>query len=109
MSQHYNWLELLQQNWLGRGNNNQISYTLTFDPARVSFAEFKRTLLEWQPRIRVCSFLPRCTPSNYEYLPIEPLSQQQYAQLESRIQRAELESYDEATLSCARGSCEVGP
>lgn len=110
--EQFYWLMLLEQHWLGpRGN--QVSYTLKYDPDRVSYPEFMATILEWQPRVRCCAVLPssdwRKMRENYGYVPEQPIAEAQYRALVNRIAIADRQGYDDDALACESGVCPIEP
>jgi adenosylcobalamin-dependent ribonucleoside-triphosphate reductase len=114
MEENFRWLMLLEKYWLGeeRGRNNQVSYTLKYQPDRVSYPEFMQMILEWQPRIRCCAVMPssdwRATEKLYGYVPEQPITATEYADLMNRILApVEREAYDDAALACASGVCPI--
>jgi adenosylcobalamin-dependent ribonucleoside-triphosphate reductase len=117
--EQYQWLRLLEKYWITgveedgvtplRESGNQVSYTLKYDPARVSFEEFKRTLLAGQSTIRCCSVMPQADTSAYEYLPEEPVTKQEYEQIAAAIAADALEKEDVGFehVGCAGGACPI--
>lgn len=112
----YEFIRLLEKYWLhGVDENdqmlaenfgNQISYTLKYDPAKVSFNEFFSTLIDGQFSIKCCSVMPQTDASGYEYQPEEPITREIYlyhmAQITSGQEDIGLEHLD-----CANGACPV--
>lgn len=108
VEQHYKWLQLLEKHWLGGdGNNNQISYTLKYDPNKTSYEEFRKIVLQYQPTIRCCAVMPQIDTSAYIYTPEERISKAAYDIYVENIDRAEREAVDEASLDCASGACGI--
>lgn len=110
--EQFRWLRLLETHWLGGpGENNQVSYTLKYDANRVSFTDFMATVLEWQPKVRCCAVMPqsdwRESERVYGYVPEQPLTATDYADLMSHIRPVEREGYDDAALACADGACPI--
>lgn len=103
----YRWLQLLEKYWLGPGQNNQVSYTLKFDPERVSFEEFKKRTLDYQGTVRCCSVMPQVDTSAYEYTPEQRITKEEYEGMIAKIDRLERESYDKERLDCEGGACPV--
>jgi len=103
----YKWLQLLEKYWLGDGNN-QISYTLKYNPDKVSYTEFMQTILNYQDTVRCCAVMPQEEESAYIYLPEERISKETYETVVSRINnRFQAEAYDEEALQCASGACPI--
>lgn len=107
--EQYEWLRLLEKHWLGEDTHNQISYTLKYDPEKVSYEEFMATILKYQKTVRCCSVMPQEDLSAYAYLPEERISREVYEQMTKNIRRFENESYDSERLSCEGGSCPIEP
>ncbi len=85
--EQYQWLKLGEKYWIEcveeggtpcEERGNQISYTLKYDPKKVSYEEFARTLKENQSKIRCCAVMPQEDASAYEYLPEEAISKEEY-------------------------------
>jgi len=104
----YVWLQMLEKHWLGGpGKNNQISYTLKYDPETVNYSQFTEMILENQPSVRACSVMPQINESAYAYVPEEAISKSQYDELVSGIDRFTKEAVDSAQLDCDSGACPV--
>lgn len=118
---HYKWLRLLEYHWLGNGRepqNGQISYTLKYNPRKISFEEFVSVVYKNQPHIRCCTFAVCSSDDeiqseteelirNYGWVPEQPISKVEYDTLMSRITRAEREDFDDLVLECESGFCSV--
>ncbi|MDD4975781.1 MAG: hypothetical protein PHY93_15595 [Bacteriovorax sp.] len=100
--EQYQYLRLLEKYWI-RGvdvdgvtplaeSGNQVSYTLKYNPSKVSFGEFVETFLEGQSSVRCCSVMPQTKISAYEYQPEEMMTISQYQQMVSEIQKSNLSS-----------------
>lgn len=108
IAQHYKWLQLLEKHWLGGpGNNNQISYTLKYDPEKVPYQDFMQAMLDGQQTVRACSIMPQEDTSAYIYLPEEKIDRDTYVELISKINRFEMEAYDKDALMCEGGACPI--
>ena len=111
--EQYQWLKLLEQNWLGgERRNNQISYTLKWKKSVTSFEQYMAMILEHQPQVRCCSLMPELEQdaSAYAYLPEEPVSKERYDELMAAIcDRTEAEPYDKDRLACEGGACPIEP
>jgi hypothetical protein len=111
--EQFKWLMLLERFWLGGANrNNQVSYTLKYDTAKVSYSEFMDIILEWQPKVRCCAVMPqsdwRESKKTYGYVPEEPITAARYKELmESITAPVEREAYDDAALACESGVCPI--
>lgn len=113
--EQYQYLRLLEKYWLhgyteegGKHDYaNQISYSLKYDPERVSYEEFKRTLLAGQPLIKCCSVMPQSDTTAYEYVPEQSLTKHEYEVLTSQIKEATKEDVGLEHVDCAGGSCPI--
>jgi hypothetical protein len=117
--EQYEYLRLLEKYWVTGveedgvtplfESGNQVSYTLKYNPEKVSFEEFKRTLLEGQSTIRCCSVMPQSDTSAYEYLPEQPVSKHEYEAIAEAIARAGQikEDVDFAHVDCSSGACPI--
>jgi adenosylcobalamin-dependent ribonucleoside-triphosphate reductase len=109
--EQFRWLRLLERFWLGpRGA--QVSYTLKYDPSRVSYEQFMAMILEHQPTVRCCAVMPagddwRETEKVYGYVPEQPLTRSEYEELMARITPARREGYDDMLLACEGGACPI--
>jgi hypothetical protein len=106
--QDYEWIRLLETYWLGgHGNNNQVSYTLKYDPEKVDYLQFMDMILANQRHVRACSIMPVEDESAYAYLPEESITKEQYEDLVLNIARLEFEAYDGERLACTSGVCPI--
>jgi hypothetical protein len=120
--EQFKWLQLGEKYWLlgvdENGNpstenyGNQISYTLKFDPERVSLKEFKEMVRKYQPSIKCCSVMPQTKLDNtvYEYLPEEKVTQAEFMDVVSRIENGECISEDigrEHIQCSSAGGCPI--
>lgn len=104
--EQYKWLMLGEKYWLGE-NGNQISYTLKYDPEKVSYLNFKEMFLKYQSKIRACSVMPQEKGnSGYEYLPEEPIGQAEYNAIAEQITQM-AEDIGREHLDCGTGGCPV--
>src|ERR1700681_1316989 len=88
--ENYKWLMLLEHFWLGgTKENNQVSYTLKYDPQTVSYLQFMDLVLQYQPLIRCCSVMPQSDWKQseviYGYVPEQPISKEEYEEMMARI------------------------
>lgn len=103
----YEWLRLLEQNWLGE-RGNQCSYTLKYDPVEVPFEQFVQLVLQNQSTVRCCSLMAQVDTSAYAYQPEERISAADYYCVMSQVVApTQIEAYDEDALSCAGGACPI--
>jgi len=106
VEQQFEWLRLLEQHWIGEGGN-QISFTLKYDPANMTFEEYRVLLLEHMPTVKACSFMPQTDMSAYSYQPEEAIDKEEFNRLMLHIERVEREGYDSGALACAGGACPI--
>ena len=105
--EQYEWLRLLEKHWLGgRGCNNQVSYTLKYDPDIVAFEDFAGMILENQPTVKACAVMPSITESAYVYVPEEKITKEYYETLTANIDRYTNEAVGDA-LECDSGGCPI--
>lgn len=115
--EQYRWLMLLEKYWLrgvcedGRpeeiDTSNQISFTMKYDPSRVSYDEFRETIRRFQPLVKCCSVMPQEDTSSYEYLPEEAVTKAEYEAIAAAIREAVSEDVDRAHVDCGAGGCPV--
>lgn len=122
--EQYRYLQLLEKYWIvGVDENedplpdtgNQISYTLKFDPDKTSLAQFRDTILQYQPTIRCCSVMPQFKEgeeSAYEYLPETCINKLEYDKLVNHIKElangeVTVEGLDMEHLRCQSGVCPI--
>jgi adenosylcobalamin-dependent ribonucleoside-triphosphate reductase len=111
--ENYKWLRLLEYFWLGTapGQNNNISYTLKYDPSQINYTDFMAMLLEYQPKVRVCSVMPQKdyeqSKKIYGYVPEEPITEEQYNNYMVNINAVTEEAYDDDELMCSGGACPI--
>jgi hypothetical protein len=121
--EQYEWLRLLEKYWLhghentirggepvvgGHPYGGQVSYTLKYLPDQVDYWNFRRTLLEGQSSIKCCSVMPQSDTSAYEYLPEQPVTPQEFADIVANIQAGVVkEEVGFEHVDCASGACPV--
>ena len=115
--EQYEFLRLLEKYWIvgvaedGRTSlsdtGNQVSFTLKYDPQKVSFERFLETLVDGQFSVKCCSVMPQEDKSAYEYLPEQPITKSEYLDLVAKIEAIEAEGFDMETLQCASGACPI--
>lgn len=112
--EQYQWLQLGEKYWI-HGNKvssesepagNQISYTLKYDPERISYKEFSTLYSKYQSTIACCSVMPQEDTASYEYQPEEPISLQQLYDLKAKI-RGLVEDIGKEHIDCSGGACPV--
>jgi len=105
--EQFEWLRLLEKWWIGDEHGNQVSYTLKYDPKKVSLEEFKAVVLAQQPTVKCCSVMPQIDGTAYEYQPEEPVTKGYFQFLVGNIEAAANEDIDLDTLKCASGACPI--
>lgn len=116
--EQYEFLRLLEKYWI-RGveedgvtplpeSGNQVSYTLKYDPAKVSFESFHQTLIEGQFTIRACSVMPQVDATAYEYQPEEPVSKARFQEILAGIRTEGVhEDIGFEHVDCGAGGCPI--
>lgn len=105
--EQFQWLRLLEKYWIGEEKGNQVSYTLKYDPKKVSFDEFRATILANQPTVKCCSVMPQISDLAYEYSPEESVTKGYFEYLTAGIEAAMNEDIDLDSLKCASGACPI--
>ncbi len=116
--EQYEFLRLLEKYWihgvdekgvpLADETGNQVSYTLKYDPKKVSFEHFLQTLIEGQFSIRCCSVMPQTDTSAYEYQPEQPVTKQQFELIAAAIENDNVkEDIGFEHVDCGAGACPI--
>lgn len=105
--EQYQWLMLGERYWVSGDTGNQISYTLKYDPKKVSYKDFAETILKYQSKVKACSVMPQEDESSYEYLPEQPVSHADYLAVVAGIKTTLKEDIGREHLECAGGQCPV--
>lgn len=111
--EQYKWLMLLEKYWIHGVNQtedtgNQVSYTLKYKPGVVDFESYKKTIIEYQPKIRCASVMPQIDTTAYEYQPEEPITRAEYERLDKLINGNKMaEEIDLEHLKCESGACPI--
>ncbi|MCA9370295.1 ribonucleoside-diphosphate reductase, partial [Candidatus Woesebacteria bacterium] len=119
--QQYKWLMLLEKYWIvgvdEEGNpledtGNQVSYTLKYDPEKVSFSEYEEMVKSYQSKIKCCSVMPQQDTTAYEYQPEQPVTSSEFMKVINEISAREngskmAESIDYEHLQCESGACPI--
>lgn len=116
--EQYRWLMLLEKYWIvgvdeeGKplpDTGNQVSYTLKYDPKKVSFRKFSKIVKKFQPQIKTCSVMPRIDVTAYEYQPEELVTIGQFMNVIREISDGGdlLEDIDLEQLKCESGACPI--
>ncbi|MFZ5438211.1 MAG: ribonucleoside-diphosphate reductase [Patescibacteria group bacterium] len=117
--EQYKWLMLLEKYWI-RGideagkplepdTGNQVSYTLKYDPDKVSYQKFKAMVTKYQPQIRTCSVMPKIDATAYEYQPEEAININEFMKVIREISDEDglLEDINLDHLKCESGACPI--
>jgi hypothetical protein len=110
--EQFKWLMLLEKYWL-KGNlekdtGNQVSYTLKYDPKKVSFEEFVKMVTQYQSQVKCCAVMPQTDASSYEYQPEEAIPIGKFIYLIEQIkENGVTEDIDLESLKCASGACPL--
>ena len=118
--EQYQYLRLLEKYWikgvdeegnpLPQDTGNQVSYTLKYDPKKVSYQDFRQVVLEQQPTVRCCSVMPQTDVEGYayEYLPEHPVTKHEYEQIMNAILDDDIkEDVGLEHVDCSSGACPV--
>lgn len=114
--EQFEWLRLLEKWWIKGGpdmagdTGNQVSYTLKYDPAVVSFDQFAQTVLAHQSTVKCCSVMPQIDATAFEYQPEEPVTKARFEQIVAALSKEEKameEDVDFEHLACENGACPV--
>jgi adenosylcobalamin-dependent ribonucleoside-triphosphate reductase len=116
--EQYQFLRLLEKYWLTGveedgvtplpESGNQISYTLKYDPKKVSFERFLETLIEGQFSVRCCSVMPQIDTTSYEYQPEEPVSKLEFEKIAAAIRAENVkEDIGFEHVDCGTGGCPI--
>jgi len=119
--EQYEYLRLLEKYWirgvdekgvpLADDRGNQVSYTLKYDPTKVSLEDFRTIILEQQSTVRACSMMPSVDAGEtaYEYLPEQPISKAEYETILQSIIRSDVvaEDVDFSHIDCSSGACPI--
>jgi len=116
--EQYKWLMLLEKYWIvgideeGKAlpdTGNQVSYTLKYDPKKVSFKEYSEMVKKYQGLIKCCSVMPQQDSTAYEYQPEQPVTISEFMRVIDEIEKDEnlLEDIDYEHLKCESGACPI--
>ncbi len=116
--EQYKWLMLLEKYWIvGVDENgesledtgNQVSYTLKYDPKKVTYKEYVEMVSKYQGLIKCCSVMPQQDSTAYEYQPEQPVTISEFMRVLDEIQKDEslLEDIDYEHLKCESGACPI--
>lgn len=116
--EQYKWLMLLEKYWIvgvdEQGvplpdTGNQVSYTLKYDPKKVSYKEFSHMVRQYQGLVKCCSVMPQQDSTAYEYQPEQPVTISEFMRVLNEIEKDEniLEDIDYEHLKCESGACPI--
>jgi adenosylcobalamin-dependent ribonucleoside-triphosphate reductase len=116
--QQYKWLMLLEKYWIvgvdeeGKAlpdTGNQVSYTLKYNPEKVSYKEYEEMVSKYQGLIKCCSVMPQQDTTAYEYQPEQPVTISEFMKVLNEITNDEnmLEDIDYEHLKCESGACPI--
>lgn len=117
--EQYKWLMLLEKYWIvgvdEEGNSleedtgNQVSYTLKYDPKKVSYKAFAEMVRKYQGEVKCCSVMPQQDTTAYEYQPEQPVTTSEFMRVLNEIEKDEnlLEDIDYEHLKCESGACPI--
>lgn len=116
-AQQYRWVELGEKYWihgtdehgepLKNDMGNQISYTLKYQPAKVTYLQFKNIVQKHQKRVRCCSVMPQLDATAFEYQPEEAITSAEFQVVRQRISDAITEDVGKEHVDCESGACPV--
>ena len=86
---------------------NQVSYTLKYDPDKVSFKEYSTMLKKYQSIVKVCSVMPQQDATAYEYQPEEPVTKAKYEEILHAVKAALEEDIGKEHVDCEGGACPI--
>ena len=116
--EQYKWLMLLEKYWIvgvdekGKSmedTGNQVSYTLKYDPTKVSFKKYKEMVAKYQGLVKCCSLMPQQDATAYEYQPEQPVTISEFMKVLNEIELDEelFEDIDYEHLKCESGACPI--
>ncbi len=117
----YKWLMLLEKYWIigvdDQGNllpdtGNQVSYTLKYNPEKVSFDDYSLMVKQYQSKVKCCSVMPQQDSTAYEYQPEQPVTTSEFMKIIREIEKAAdsgdlHEDIDYEHLKCSTGACPI--
>lgn len=122
MDEQFQWLMLLEKYWIvgvdekGKplpDTGNQVSYTLKYDPEKISYQQYKEAVIKYQPLIKTCSLMPKIDETAYEYQPEESVTSNDFMKIIREINEASngeddlLEDINLEHLRCESGACPL--
>ncbi len=116
--EQYKWLMLLEKYWIvgvtedGKpmeDTGNQVSYTLKYNPKKVSYKQYAEMVRKYQSLVKCCSVMPQQDSTAYEYQPEQPVTISEFMKALQEIEADEslLEDIDYEHLKCDNGACPI--
>ncbi len=120
--EQYQWLQLLEKYWIVgvdeqgqplEDQGNQVSYTLKYDPDKVSYEDYAKIVKQYQPQVKTCSLMPKIDETAYEYQPEEAITSNDFMKVIREINSASddkedmLEDINLEHLKCESGACPL--
>lgn len=116
--EQYKWLMLLEKYWIvGVDENNkpledtgnQVSYTLKYDPTKITFKKYAEMVRKYQGLVKCCSVMPQQDATAYEYQPEQPVTISEFMRVLDEIEKDEslFEDIDYVHLQCESGACPI--
>lgn len=117
--EQYKWLMLLEKYWivgvdeegkpLEEDTGNQVSYTLKYDPKKVTYKDFAEMVRKYQGEVKCCSVMPQQDTTAYEYQPEQPVTTSEFMRVLDEIEKDEnlMEDIDYEHLKCESGACPI--
>ncbi len=116
--EQYKWLILLEKYWIVgvdkdgqplEDTGNQVSYTLKYDPQRVTQKEYIEMVKKYQGQVKCCSLMPQQDATAYEYQPEQPVTISEFMRVLNEIEKDEsiMEDIDYEHLKCDSGACPI--
>lgn len=106
-AEQYRWVELGEKYWIGKDRGNQISYTLKYDPNKVSYIDFKNTIQQHQRRVRCCAVMPQIDTTAFEYQPEEAVTIAEFQAARQAIKDAVAEDIGQEHVECEGDACPI--
>ena len=106
-AEQYRWVELGEKYWIGKERGNQISYTLKYNPNKVSYIDFKNTIQEHQRKVRCCAVMPQIDTTAFEYQPEEAVTIAEFQAARQAIKDAVAEDIRQEHVECDGGACPI--
>jgi hypothetical protein len=88
-------------------NSVIVHNTLKYDPKKILYNDFVKTLRKCQSKVKCCSIMPQEETASYEYLPEQPVTKAEYEGIMSKIRQIMQEDVDFTHIDCASGACPI--